>query len=501
MGILGVKYAEIAAKTVDDFEGDDEEKELQLTFYDQQRDTLLAELAECKQRVIDERLCDEQALMEEEEEHLKQLLHEEDAKLQKVFERQDRETKRLLNEQITLMHQHEKQRQLEAEEADKLKRKQEELARIHAQKLAKRAEIEERRKRAERLQREKEKQRFLAALKKREENDERLIAEQQRKEQYRQNILHKRVKEFHEKRVERIQQEEALDEQQLSKMENIMNRYHAEDTRYVSHLHERINCVQSDYEKRKQRHTENYQRHRRELKQKHEQLLAKQRADEERLKQFQLKKEKELKQKKLQRQQKLHEALCAAKGGEEARLKKIEQDGARAAENRRKFFAKKRREEHLKRLVAKLKKQAAVASTERNFRAKDFKNQQLLAKNKREDMRRIKDMELKEALRQQRIMNDTSVKMRQEQLKEEIIDANKNGDADKLKELIQELESKATVSSSKRSTTCQSPLKSAKKNVPKVHVVMSPKNVDSSLAKHSSLQENKLKADIYRTLH
>ena len=504
MGMLGISYQQIKELKMDDFEGDDEEKQIQFDFYNLQRDKLLFEIIECKQKVIDQRLCDEQALAEEEEEHLKQLLVDEDKKLQKIFNRQDRETKRLLNEQLSAMDQHEKQRQLKLIEKEKVQRKQEELNKILQEKEKKKQQIMERRKKAEELQREQEKQRYLEALKKRQENDKKLAEEQAKRERHRQNLLHKRIKEFHTKRIEKIKTEELLDAQQIGKMHEIETRYNTENNRYVSTIRSRMKSVHTSYEKRRKRHEKNYNKYLKEVRDKHQALLNKQKADEKRLKQFQENKEKELKRKKLERENKIRKTLCAAKGGEEQRLKQIEDDAKRAAENRAKFFAKKAREDYLKRLVAQLKKQAAIDATERNARAKDFKNHQLLQKNEREDLRRMKDLTLKETLRQQRMMNDTSAKLRQEQLKLEIMEANKNGDITKLKRLVNELENNPTTTTGH--TINASPIKGKpnggiennKNKKGKVNIMMSPRDLDSSIVKTIKVQESKIKANIYR---
>lgn len=500
LGMLGLKYKEVKPLQLSDFEGDEEEQQIQCDFYNQQREKNLLLLIDAKQKVIDQRLCDEMALAEEEEEHLKQLLVDEDKKLQKIFERQDRETKRLLNEQLSAMDQYEKQRQLQQLEIEKNKRKQEEQNKILQEKLKKKQQIMERRKKAEEIQREQEKQRYLEALRKREENDKRLAEEERKREMHRQNLLHKRIKEFHTKRIEKIKTEQELDKSQNKKMYEIATRYNKENNRYISTIRNRINSVQTNYGNRKKRHNENYSKYLKELAEKHEALLNKQKADEERLRQFQLKKQEELRRKKMERQQKINKTLCAAKGGEELRLKKIEEDAKRAEENRAKFFAKKQREDHLKRLVAQLKKQAAIDATDRKQRAKQFKNQQLMQKNQREDLRRLKDLNLKETLRQQRLMNDTSVKIRQQELKEEIIEANKNGDVRKLKKLVNELENNPTATTAV--TVNASPMKGQnngdRNKSGKVNVMMSPKNLDSCIAKTIRVQESKMKASIYR---
>merc|ERR1712129_662833 len=212
-----------------------------------------------------------------------------------------------------------------------------------------------------------------------------------------------------------------------------------------------------------------------------------------RLAQFQIQKAEELRQKKAKRDKKMKKTLCAAKGGEEARLKKIEEAALRAEENRKKFFEQKQREDHLKKLVATMKKQAAIDAATRQAQAIQFKNEQLMLKNQREDNRRIKDLNLKQQLRQQRMMNDTAVKLRQNELKEEIMEANKKGDVDKLNALIQELE---VTSESNPATVLGTP---RGKKLGKVSVTPSPKKIDSSIAKTSQINATKMKASIYRS--
>merc|ERR1712129_64256 len=475
------------------FEGDDEEKQIKFNFYNQQRRVLLASIIEQRQKVIDQRLCDVTALQDEEEQHLNALLSAEDKKLQKIFERQDRETKRLLNEQLASMSMHEKQRMIQEQELEKMKRKQDELYQQHQEKLRKKQEIINRRRKAEQVKQEKERKRYLKLLKKREENDRKLEMEQAKKDQKRQTMLHQRVKEFHTKIAEKEQNEQILEQSQCEKMNDIAQRYGKEDERYVNAMKDRIKGVQSNYYQRKERHAAGHLQHKKQLAAKHDALLKQQQANEERLKQFQIQKAEELRQKKAKRDKKMKKTLCAAKGGEEARLKKIEEAALRATANREKFFKQKQREDHLKKLVATMKKQAAIDAATRQAQAIQFKNEQLMLKNQREDNRRIKDLNLKQQLRQQRMMNDTAVKLRQNELKEEIMEANKKGDVDKLNALIQELE---VTSGSKPATVMGTP---RGKTLGKVSVTLSPKKIDSSIAKTSQINATKMKASIYRS--
>ena len=107
----------------------------------------------------------------------------------------------------------------------------------------------------------------------------------------------------------------------------------------------------------------------------------------------------------------------------------------------------------------------------------------------------MKDLNLREILREQRIMNDKTVKFRQEQLKEEILEANKNGDINKLKKLINELESHSSTTNA--ATINASPIKQSKEKN-KVNIVMSPKNLDSSIVKTLRAKQTKIKANIFR---
>ena len=493
MGALGIKYKEIKPKDISTFEGDDEEKEIKFNFFNQQRRVLLASIIEQRQKVIDQRLCDGTALEEEEEQHLNALLSAEDKKLQKIYSRQNKETKRLLNEQLANMSMHEKQRMIQEQELDKMQRKQGELHKIKQEKLKKKQQILARRRKAENSKQEKERKRYLKLLKKREENDRKFELEQMKKDQKKQAMLHQRVKEFHTKRVQKIEQDHLLESTQQSKMNNIAQRYGKENERYINGMKNRIKGVQFNYNQRKERHKASHSLYKKQLKAKHDALLKQQQENAKRLKEFQLQKEAELRRKKLKRDKQMKKTLCAAKGGEEARLKKIEEAGLRAMENREKFFKEKQREDHLKKLVANMKKQAAIDAATRQAQATAFKNEQLMLKNQREDNRRIKDLNLKQSLRQQRMMNDTAVKLRQNALKEEIMEANKKGDVGKLNALIQEL----GATDSKAESMMVTPSKKKLKN--KISVTLSPRKVDSSIAKTNQMNVCKMKANIYRS--
>ena len=450
-------------------------------------------MIEKRQKVIDERLCDDTALAEEEEEHLNALLKAEDQKLQKIFSRQDRETKRLLNEQLNAMNQHQKQALYQQQELEKMKRKQEELAKFQQEKLKKKQRIMQRRAKAENVKREKERKRYLRILKKREENERKLEEEEKKKEQKRQSLLHQRIKEFHSKAITKIEQDELLESTQRNKMNDIAQRYGKENERYINTMKNRISGVQSSYNQRKQRHEINHCLYKKQLSDKHQQLLNKQQLNEQRLRKFQLDREAAAKAKARRRAKKMQKTLRAAKGGEETRLKKIEEAAARAKANREKFFKQKQREDQLKRLVATMKKEAAVEAAERQSRAIQFKNHQMMLKNQRDDERRIKDLNLKLSLKQQRLVNETAVKLRQNQLKEDMMKANKKGDVGKLNALIQELGATESKSETPRATP------SKKKLNNKVAVTMSPKRVDSSISNNNRMSATKMKANIYRS--
>merc|ERR1740123_2270883 len=332
-----------------------------------------------------------------------------------------------------------------------MKRKQDELYQKHQEKLRKKQEIINRRRKAEQVKQEKERKRYLKLLKKREENDRKFEMEQAKKDKKRQEMLHQRVKEFHTKIAEKEQNEQIAERKQCEKMNNIAQRYGKEDERYIAAMKDRIKGVQSNYNQRKERHAAGHLEHKKQLAAKHDALLKQQQANEERLKQFQIQKAEELRQKKAKRDKKM------------------------------------------KKLVATMKKQAAIDAAKRQAKAIEFKNEQLMLKNQREDNRRIKDLNLKQQLRQQRMMNDTAVKLRQNELKEEIMEANKKGDVDKLNALIQELE---VTSESKPATVMGTP---RGKKLGKVSVTLSPQKIDSSIAKTSQINATKMKASIYRS--
>ena len=142
----------------------------------------------------------------------------------------------------------------------------------------------------------------------------------------------------------------------------------------------------------------------------------------------------------------------------------------------------------------KMRNQAAVDAANRKTRAKEFQAQQLAKKTEREDQRRLMDITLKKTLKQQRMMNATSVKLRRNKLKEDIMIANKNNDVEKLQKLVQELEM-APSNETKNPTALVSPIS---KKSGKINVMMSPKRVGSSIAKSINANCTAMKASIYR---
>jgi len=489
--MLGLKYCDVKPLSIDSIDGDKEEKIIQFEFLTQQRRSLLTELIEAKRKVVEQGLCDEQALADEEEEHLNKLLSEEDKKLKKILSRQDRETRMIVAEQLSAMDKEKKQ--LAAQEKEELRRrfKEEEAKKALQEKLDKKQKVMERRRKAEELQREQERKRYLEALQKQEENDRMLIAERKKKEALRQSLLLKRIKEVTVKKVDKERKIETLNSHRESTESDILNRYDTEKDRHRTTVKARSENVHKDAELRKQRQAKKHKQHLLEEKKRHAQMIKKREVEEERLRQFQLEKEKALKKRKAERQKKMNKTLCAAKEGEESRLKKIDDDARRAEENRQKFFKQKQREDQLKRLVSTLKNQAAVDAADRKTRAKLFQGKQLAKKAEREDARRMKDLAMRKVLKEHRMKNGTTSKLRQKALKEQIAQI---GTKEKLQELEKKLETDAAAKQS-GTTTIGSPI--TKKSM-KVKVVLSPRNVDSSIAKKIQTQSNKMKATIYR---
>lgn len=138
----------------------------------------------------------------------------------------------------------------------------------------------------------------------------------------------------------------------------------------------------------------------------------------------------------------------------------------------------------------------------RKQRAVEFKNEKLLEKTRREDERLIKDLHLREQLRQQRIVNDTQVKMRQQQLKDEIMEAKKCGDIQRLKKIIAQLEVEsknggAAQMQSKAVTNINSPI-FKKSGKAKMNILMPAKKLDSSIAQSNKVRFSEIKANIAR---
>lgn len=491
MGLLGLEYCDVKPLTIDDIEGDKEEKTIQFEFLTQQRRSLLAELIEAKHKVVEQGLCDEQAMADEEEQHLSKLLSEEDKKLKKILSRQDRETRMIVAEQLSAMDKQKKQLAVQEKEELRRRSKEDEAKKALQEKLEKKQKVTERRRKAEELQREQERKRYLDALQKQEQNDRMLIEERKKKEALRQSLLLKRIKEVSVKEADKERKIETLNSHRESKECDILSRYDTEQDRHRTTIKARSASVHKDAELRKQRQSKKHKQHLLEEKQRHAQLLKKREAEEDRLRQFQLEKEKALKKRKAERQKKMNKTLCAAKQGEQSRLKKIDDDADRAEQNRTKFFKQKQREDQLKRLVSTLKNQAAVDAADRKTRAKLFQGKQLAKKAEREDARRMKDLAMRKVLKEHRMQNGTTSKLRQKALKEQIAQI---GSKEKLQELEKKLENDAAVKQS-GTTTIGSPI--TKKSM-KVKVVLSPRNVDSCIARMSNTQCNKMKAKIYR---
>jgi len=187
----------------------------------------------------------------------------------------------------------------------------------------------------------------------------------------------------------------------------------------------------------------------------------------------------------------MNKTLSAAKDGEESRLKKIDDAAKRAEQNRMRFLKQKQREDQLKRLVATLKNRAAVDAAERKTRAKLFQGKQLAKKAEREDARRMKDLTVRQVLKEHRMKAGTISKLRQQALKYQIAQI---GTKAKLQKLASELEEDAAAKQS-GNTALGSPIA---KKVMKVKLVMSPRNVDSCIAKKIKTQSLAMKATIYR---
>jgi len=490
MGMLGLKYCDVKPLSIDSIEGDKEEKAIQFEFLTQQRRSLLAELIEAKHKVIEQGLCDQQALANEEEQHLNKLLSEEDKKLKKILSRQDRETRMIVAEQLSAMDKQTKQLAVQEKEELRRRHKEEETKKALQEKLEKKQKILERRRKAEELQRENDRMRYLEALRQQEHNDRKLLEERKKKEALRQSLILKRIKEVTVKKVDDERKIETLKSHREMKESDILSRYDTEIDRHRSTVKARSASVHKDAELRKRRQAKLHRQQQLQEKQRHAQLLKKREAEEERLRQFQLEKEKTLRKRKAERQKKMNKTLSAAKEGEESRLKQIDDDAKRAEQNRMRFLKQKRREDQLKRLVSTLKNQAAVDAADRKTRAKLFQGKQLAKKAEREDARRMKDLAVRKVLKEHRMKNGTTSKLRQKALKEQIAQI---GSKEKLEQLERKLEDDAAAKQS-GITTIGSPIKKTMK----VKVVLSPRNIDSSIARQIQTQSNKMKASIYR---
>jgi len=494
MGMLGLDYCDVKPLSIDDIEGDKEEKTIQFEFLTQQRRSLLAELIEAKRKVIEQGLggaAHEQALADEEEQHLHKLLSEEDKKLKKIFSRQDRETRMIVAEQLSAMDKQTKQLAVQEKEELRRRHKADEERKALQEKLEKKQTILERRRKAEELQREQERKRYLEALQKQEDNDRMLVEERKKKEALRQSLILKRIEEVTVKKVDKERKIETLNSHRELKESDILSRYDTEKDRYRTTVKARSAGVHRLEAKRKQRQTKLLEEKQLEEKQRQRFLKQKREAEEERLRQFQLEKEKARRKRKAERQKKMNKTLCAAKDGEESRLKKIDDDAKRAEQNRMRFLKQKQREDQLKRLVSTLKNQAAVDAAERKTRAKLFQGKQLAKKAEREDARRMKDLVMRKVLKEQRMKNGTTTKLRQKALKERIAQI---GSKEKLLLLERKLEDESAAHQSGH-TTIGSPI--TKKSM-KVKVVLSPRKIDSSIARKIQTESNKLKASIYR---
>ena len=114
-----------------------------------------------------------------------------------------------------------------------------------------------------------------------------------------------------------------------------------------------------------------------------------------------------------------------------------------------------------------------------------------MEKAQREDERRMNEVALKEMLRQQRLVNDIEAKHRQEELKEELIVSLKDGDVEKIENLVGSLD--ASIAHSPRSK------KLNPKSV-KLSVIRSPKRVDSQVSKMNRLNQTIMKANMSRNV-
>lgn len=536
MNMKGILYNQIKEMSRSDFNNPNlstKQQDITYEFYSSHRLKYLQELYKARNYVIKQRLCDESLMLKEEKEHFDQLLAKEERKFEKLMKRQDKETKRLLNEQMDEMEKFESQKHKFDKYNEKQARKAQELQQLYQKKAKKKQETVQRRKNAELKSKELEKEKFLESLRQRKENERRLHEDAQKRHNAMQEMLQKRVRDYDARAKKVTEMNQELEAMQVAKTQEIDKRYYNELERYHNKINEKITNVRSKRNVEFARHYQNMRIKKEKDNEKLRQLRQRQKENEERLKQFQQRKENELNRKKQQRIAKIASRLDNARGGEQARLKKIENDAKRAEANRIAFLKKKQEEDRLKHFVSNLKKQAMMEQVEQNARAKAFKNEQLMEKARREDERRIADLQLKEYLRNQRIMNDTQVKIRQTQLKEDMIEANKSGDIDKLKEFLKQVEKESEMRSkatSKQGSIMTSPLRSARKhkielapsNVDqngattdatnnesqlistkgknkKVSIVNSAKHVDSSVVRSNHLNKTAIKASMLRS--
>lgn len=362
MGLLGLIPSDIQNKAIEHFSmgKTKEENQMHYDFYHQQRSNFICELFAEREKIIADGICDESAAEAEEIQHIEQLLIKEDEKLEKLFRRQDRETRRLLADQLESMEHEQKQLAQIEDQIAKQKRIKAQQVQKQFEKQKRKQEIVERRQKIHDATKAKEVKKYFEMIKKQEENEIRFSNEQLKKYEYRQQLLNKRLEEQRTNCKNIQSKNRELDKSQSKKMQEIVDRYSSEIGRYEKHIQQKSYKVRDQRNKRCERHSKIYQEYKKQLNAEREKLIEKQVADEKRLQEFQKQKELETLAKKKKRLQKMAKTISAAKGGEEERLKKVKEDTLRAEKNRLAFLKEKEKTDSFRRFIAHRKNDAAM---------------------------------------------------------------------------------------------------------------------------------------------
>ncbi|ETO20989.1 hypothetical protein RFI_16214 [Reticulomyxa filosa] len=354
--MLGLKFEEVCNKTLDDFEGTDTEKKVQLDFYQQRQMVLLQEvhfflyknmpyksfnlilLTMTSVVFFSKILNKNDTKTEKRGDSVEEMMSKEEEKIQKSIFEQEHETRRLALKIGGYS------KNSETKEAEKLETE------LQCRQLHNMRTMDRTRQLEEYLKQEQE-TKMTESTKLQNENKQKWKETEMEQKVQRQKLMQKRAQDMWDKAEEMYQSGQQLNHQRNQTVEQIEHRYHQELQRHHHKVEELVLHTQQTQNVRKQKHSHNHQQFRELLadqeQYKHHALSEKQKLEQAKIQKFEVEKMKRYLAKRQAKKESMKSIYFPTELQQE-RLSRMEADQNRAEKNRRLTLARRMEEGKLK---------------------------------------------------------------------------------------------------------------------------------------------------------